>query len=183
MDGLNEYRTVRVAEVLSDFRELQYYITAAPTVPPHNEDYHTEGWAALRQCALDGEHILNCAADVTVPRARGGEEEQVKAELKQVLLDAIARRHEARKIYHRQAAAQRWVEYREQVLQGNRPNSSNRRQLRACDEQLRSELSQITDESIYQELQDTDLSLGRWTAEDPSLRAVQRWVRARPQTI
>ncbi|KAI1167636.1 hypothetical protein F5B18DRAFT_396131 [Nemania serpens] len=182
MDGLNEYRTVRVAEVLSDFRDLQYYITASPTVPSNNEDYHTEGWAALRQCALDGQHILNCAADVTVPRARG-EEEQIKAELIQVLLDAIARRHEARKIFHRQAAAQRWIEYREQVLQGNRPSSANRRQLRACDEQLRSELSQITDESIYQELQDTDISLGRWTAEDPSLRAVQRWVRARPQTI
>ncbi|KAJ8105914.1 hypothetical protein ONZ43_g7239 [Nemania bipapillata] len=83
MDGLNEYRTVRVAEVLSDFRDLQYYITAAPTNPLHDEDYYTEGWAALRQCALDGQHILNCAADVTVPHARGGEEEQVKAELKQ----------------------------------------------------------------------------------------------------
>jgi hypothetical protein len=80
---VNEYRTVRVAEVLSDFRDLQYYITAAPTNPLHDEDYYTEGWAALRQCALDGQHILNCAADVTVPHARGGEEEQVKAELKQ----------------------------------------------------------------------------------------------------
>ncbi|KAF2967635.1 hypothetical protein GQX73_g5925 [Xylaria multiplex] len=182
MDGLNDYRTARVAEVLSDFRTLQYYIAAAPTDPQHTEDYYTEGWAALRQCALDGQHILNCAADVTVPQARG-EEEQAKAELKQVLLDAIARRHEAQKIYLRQAAAQRWIEYREQVLQGHRPSSSNRRQLKACDEQLRSELSQITDESIYQELQASDIGMGRWVAEDPSLRAVQRWVRARPQTV
>ncbi|KAI3342444.1 hypothetical protein F4824DRAFT_446121 [Ustulina deusta] len=183
MDGLNDYRTARVAEVLSDFRTLQYYIAAAPTDPLHTEDYHTEGWAALRQCSLDGQHILNCAADVTVPQTRGGEEEQTKAELKQVLLDAISRRHEAQKIYLRQAAAQRWVEYREQVLQGQRPSTSNRRQLRACDEQLRNELSQITDDSIYHELQASDISMGRWTAEDPSLRAVQRWVRARPQTI
>ncbi|KAI0407724.1 hypothetical protein F4802DRAFT_524887 [Xylaria palmicola] len=183
MDGLNEYRTARVAQVLSDFRTLQYYIAAAPTDPVHSEDYYTEGWAALRQCALDGQHILNCAADVTVPHSRGGEEEQTKAELKQVLLDAIARRHEAQKIYLRQAAAQRWVEYREQVLQGQRPSSSTRRQLRACDEQLRSELSQVTDEAIYQELQASDIAMGRWTAEDPSLRAVQRWVRARPQTV
>ncbi|KAI1171495.1 hypothetical protein F4777DRAFT_50930 [Nemania sp. FL0916] len=183
MDGLNEYRTVRVADVLSDFRDLQYYITSAPTDPLHPEDYHTRGWAALRQCALDGQHILNCAADVTVPDPRGGEEEQMKAELKQVLLDAIARRHEAQKIWLRQAAAQRWVENREQVLQGGRPNSANRSQLRACDEQLRSELSQITDERVYRDYQASDVSLGRWTAEDPSLRAVQRWVRARPQTI
>ncbi|KAI1140532.1 hypothetical protein F5Y05DRAFT_411584 [Hypoxylon sp. FL0543] len=182
MDGLNEYRTARVAEVLSDFRTLQYYIAAAPVDPPNAEDYYTEGWAALRQCAIDGQHILNCAADVTVPRANGGEAEQAKAELKQVLLDAYARRHEAQKIYLRQAAAQRWIEYRESVLQGQRPNSSHRRQLRACDDQLRGELSQITDDAIYQELRTSDMNMGRWTAEDPSLRAVLRWVRARPRT-
>ncbi|KAI2640318.1 hypothetical protein GGS21DRAFT_537990 [Xylaria nigripes] len=181
LTALNEYRTVRVAEVLSDFRTLQYYIAAAPTEPLNTEDYYTEGWAALRQCALDGQHILNCAADVTVPNARD-EVEQAKAELKQVLLDAVARRHEAQKIYLRQAAAQRWVEYREQVLQGQRPSSANRRQLKACDDQLRTELSQITDDVIYQELRTSDMTMGRWTDEDPSLRAVQRWIRARPQT-
>ncbi|KAI1762892.1 hypothetical protein GGR53DRAFT_398819 [Hypoxylon sp. FL1150] len=182
MDGFNDYRTARVAEVLSDFRTLQYYIAAAPVDPPNTDDYYTEGWAALRQCSIDGQHILNCAADVTVPRASGGEEEQSKAELKQILLDSYSRRHEGQKIYLRQAAAQRWIEYREAVLQGLRPTSANRRQLRACDEQLRSELSQITDEAIYQELRTSDMNMRRWTAEDPSLRAVQRWVRARPQT-
>lgn len=54
-----------------------------------------------------------------------------------VLLDAYARRHEAQKIYLRQAAAQRWIEYREQVLQGGRPTSRNQSQLRHYDHQLR----------------------------------------------
>ncbi|KAF3018116.1 hypothetical protein E8E14_007947 [Neopestalotiopsis sp. 37M] len=180
--AVNEYRTARAAEILSDFRTLQYYIAAVPSEPPTAEDYYTEGWAALRQCSLDGQHILNCAADTSVPRSNGGEDEQAKAELQQVTLDAFARRHEAQKIYLRQAAAQRWIEYRGQVLQGGRPTSSNRRQLRACDEQLRNELAQITDEAIYQELRNSDATMGRWTAEDPSLRAVQRWVRSRPQT-
>ncbi|KAH6652897.1 hypothetical protein BKA67DRAFT_536606 [Truncatella angustata] len=183
MDGLNDYRTARVAEILSDFRTLQYYIAAAPSEPPNTEDYYTEGWAALRQCALDGQHILNCAADTSVPETSGGEDEQIKAELKQVTLDAFTRRHEGQKIYLRQAAAQRWLQYREQVLQGGRPSSSNRRQLRACDEQLRNELTQITDEAIYQELRNSDATMGRWTVEDPSLRAVQRWVRSRPPTV
>jgi hypothetical protein len=49
----------------------------------NSEDYYTEGWAALRQCSLDGQHILNCSADVSVPQTSGGEEEQAKAELKQ----------------------------------------------------------------------------------------------------
>ncbi|KAI0885521.1 uncharacterized protein GGS22DRAFT_161135 [Annulohypoxylon maeteangense] len=182
MDGLNQYRTERVADILADFRNLQYYIAAVPSEPENAEDYYTEGWAALRQCAIDGLHILNCAADVTVPQANGGEVEQQRAELKQILLDAFSRRHEGQKIYLRQAAAQRWIEYRNSVLQNQPPNSSHRRHLRACDEQLRGELSRITDEYVYQELQTSDMSMGRWTAEDPSLRSVQRWVRARPQT-
>ncbi|KAI1492518.1 hypothetical protein F5X96DRAFT_370839 [Biscogniauxia mediterranea] len=182
MDGLNEYRRARVAQILYDFRNIQYYIANAPSNPPNNDDYHTRGWAALRQCAIDGQHILDCAADVTVPQSNGGEEEQAKAELRQVLLDAFARRHEAQKIYLRQAAAQQWVELREQVLQGQRPTSAHQRQLRACDDRLRQELAQITDERIYEELRNADINLGSWTAEDPSLRAVQRWLRARPQT-
>lgn len=54
-----------------------------------------------------------------------------------VLLDAFARRHEAQKIYLRQAAAQRWIEYREQILVGGRPNSKNQVLLRQVDNQLR----------------------------------------------
>ncbi|KAJ4302425.1 hypothetical protein N0V88_002569 [Collariella sp. IMI 366227] len=169
----------RVAELLSDFRTLQYYIAAAPCNPDNMDDYYTEGLAALRQCAIDGQFILNCAADVTVPRTSGGPNEQAKAELKQVLLDAYARRHEGQKIYLRQSAAQRWIEYRDQILMGGRPHVGNQAQLQACDQQLRVELANITDEIIYSELQTSDMTMGRWIAEDPSLRAVQRWVRSR----
>jgi hypothetical protein len=80
---VNEYREGRVAEVLSDFRTLQYYIAAAPVNPDNLDDYYTEGWAALRQCELDGQHILNCGADISVPQSSGGPDEQAKAELKQ----------------------------------------------------------------------------------------------------
>ena len=141
--------------MLSDFRTLQYYIAAAPTEPPNMEDYYSEGWAALRQCALDGQHILNCAADTSVPQA-SGPDEQEKAELRQyvqhhnnfmgtrradhdarILLDSFARRHEGQKIYLRQAAAQRWVENRDAVLQGGRPHAGVQSMLRRCDQQLR----------------------------------------------
>jgi len=80
---VNEQRTARVADLLSDFRTLQYYIAEAAVDPQDMDDYYTEGWAALRQCAIDGQHILNCAAETRVPRARGGPEEQEKAELQQ----------------------------------------------------------------------------------------------------
>ncbi|KAG9239663.1 hypothetical protein BJ875DRAFT_86460 [Amylocarpus encephaloides] len=178
-DGLNDQRTVRVADLLSDFRTLQYYIAAAPTEPSHSDDYYCEGWAALRQCSIDGQHILNCAAETRVPRVRGGPDEQAKTELQQVMLDSFSRRHEAQKIYLRQAAAQRWVEWRDSILCGGRPHSGNASQLASCDAQLRIDLAAITDDSIYSDMRSSDYQMGRWTLEDPRLRDVQRWVRAR----
>jgi hypothetical protein len=57
--------------------------------------------------------------------------------LSRVMLDAFARRHEAQKIYLRQGAALRWVEWRDSVLAGERPHGGNANQLDACDVQLR----------------------------------------------
>jgi hypothetical protein len=53
------------------------------------------------------------------------------------LLDAYSRRHEAQKIYLRQEAAQRWIGWRDSVLQGQRPHAGHTDQLAACDAQLR----------------------------------------------
>ena len=133
---VNDYRRARVAELLADFTSLQFYIAAAPVEPPNQEDYYTEGWRALRQCSVDGQHILNTGADTTVPVTKGGQEEQVKAELQQVHLDALARRHQGQKIYLRQAAAQRWIEWRNGILQGKKPSAEHQAALQACDEQL-----------------------------------------------
>lgn len=80
---VNDFRTGRVAEVLSDFHNIQYFIAAAPVDPNHTDDYYTDGWATLRQCHLDGQRILNCGADTSVPEASGGPDEQAKAELRQ----------------------------------------------------------------------------------------------------
>lgn len=71
-----------MAEVLADFQSIQYYIAAAPVDPVNVDDYYTEGWSMLRQCNFDGQRILNCGADTSVPKASGGPDEQVKAELK-----------------------------------------------------------------------------------------------------
>lgn len=72
-----------MAEVLADFRTLQFYISSAPSEPQNAEETYTEGWETLRQCVLDGHHILECAADMRVPVAEGGDLEQTKAELRQ----------------------------------------------------------------------------------------------------
>lgn len=72
-----------MADLISDFHTLQRWIADVPVDPENQDDYHTEGWAALRQCSIDGQHILNCAAETRVPRVRGGPEEQEKAQLQQ----------------------------------------------------------------------------------------------------
>lgn len=83
LPAVNDCRTARVAELLTDFQSLQRHIATAPAEPANLDDYYTEGWAALHECAANGRHILECAADTTVPVAQGGAQEQTKAELKQ----------------------------------------------------------------------------------------------------
>jgi hypothetical protein len=80
---VNEYRLARVAELLCDFTELQYIITSVPVDPDNSEDYLTEGWAAMRQCMIDGQHILDTGADTNVPCESGGSAEQERAVLRQ----------------------------------------------------------------------------------------------------
>lgn len=135
--AVNEERAIRVANLISDFRSLQHHIASISPTPPHPDDYYAEGYSALRQCTLDGQHILNVAADTRVPRARGGSEEQEKAELAQVLLDGYSRRHEAQKIWLRQSAVMRWIGWRASLLMGVRPDGRHAQGLAGCDQTLR----------------------------------------------
>ena len=134
---VNDARATRVADLLSDFRALQHRIASITCDSLHPDDFYTEGYAALRQCSVDGQHVLNVAADTRVPTGRGGQAEQEKAELTQVLLDSFSRRHEAQKICMRQSAAMRWVAWRDGVLLGMRPDPSHVPALVSCDQALR----------------------------------------------
>ncbi|TQV92879.1 hypothetical protein V2A60_003816 [Cordyceps javanica] len=179
MGDLNEYRIHRVAEVLSDFRNLQHCIASINTNAPCQADYFTPAWDLLRQCAADGQFILDCSADVSLPVGRN-EHEQKKLELQHVLLDAYARRHEAQKIYLRQMAAQRCISGRKQITDSSGSlNPSNEVHLRACDVQLQQELQHITDEFVYLDMLSGDQSLGRWTVEDPGLYDIVNWLSTR----
>lgn len=94
-------------------------------------------------------------------------------------LDAYSRRHEARKIYLWQSAARRTIQNREAILQGQRPQQYHMAQLTALDQQLRAELSRITDQGVFDQLRAADYSGGCWIAEDPGLGEVLRWFRDR----
>lgn len=79
---MNEFRIARVAEVLADFRELQHRIASANINAPSQADYFTPAWTLLRQCAADGQFILDCAADISFPVGQN-DQEQKRLELLQ----------------------------------------------------------------------------------------------------
>ena len=83
--AVNEYRIARVAEVLSDFRDLQHCIASGNVSAPCQADHFTPAWTMLRQCVAEGQFILECSADTSYPVGRN-EHEQKKLELQQYVI-------------------------------------------------------------------------------------------------
>ena len=59
---VNDARAMRVAEVMNDFRTLQYHIAQYQAVPPP-EQYHDIGYEALRQCIAEAQAVLSAHYD------------------------------------------------------------------------------------------------------------------------
>ncbi|KAF2841895.1 hypothetical protein M501DRAFT_998098 [Patellaria atrata CBS 101060] len=72
-DGLNEARAMRVAEIISDFRNLQHYI-AQINASPSAEEYYLEGYALLRQCAVEAQSVLAQPFSASAASPRGDSE-------------------------------------------------------------------------------------------------------------
>jgi hypothetical protein len=71
---------MRVAEIMTDFRNLQHYLVQLRTVPTA-EEYYLEGYSLLRQCVSEAQSILQ------TPFAAGsgattGDPEQEKQQLR-----------------------------------------------------------------------------------------------------
>ena len=71
---------MRVAEIMTDFRNLQHYIAQIRTSPTA-EEYYLEGYALVRQCVDEARAILAvpCSASAQPPC---GNHETEKAQLK-----------------------------------------------------------------------------------------------------
>ncbi|KAJ9664258.1 hypothetical protein H2201_005250 [Coniosporium apollinis] len=173
-DGLNDARAMRVAEIMTDFRNLQHYI-AQIRISPTAEEYYLEGYALIRQCVAEGRSILAVPFSASsVPPS--GNPEAEKAQLRSVILDASVRRFKSQRTYLRATAAMRWINARNAVLSG--PRSHGRQaQLQAVDQSLRVELASITDERVEYALRAQDAAQGKWLAEDPSLATIQQMIR------
>jgi len=169
-DGLNNARAMRVAEILNDYRSVQNYI-AAIRASPSAEEYNEDGFVILRQCVVQAQQLL---AQPFNTETGSADAEQIKADLRRIIADAAVRRFKAQKIYLRATAALRWINARNQVLQGQRPHAGHAATLQQIRNTLSLELAAITDARVDATLRQNDTAAGKWLAEDPSLVMIQR---------
>src|SRR4051812_3186277 len=84
------------------------------------------------------------------------------------MLDAYSRRHEAQKIYLRQQAAQRWIGWRDSVLQGQKPHQGHTAQLGQCDSALR-----VVSSKLERMIQDQPLITSRSSQLSQTIQSTQ----------
>lgn len=78
--SVNDARAIRIAEIMSDFRNLQYYLNQL-RVTPTAEEYYLEGYSLLRQCTSEAQSILAAPFSAS-SGAPGGDPEREKQQLR-----------------------------------------------------------------------------------------------------
>lgn len=149
---------MRIAEIISDYRNIQTHIANMRT-SPSAEEYHEECHTILRQSVAAAQTLLAHPFQPPSPGAKGSDDEAIKSQLRQyispifqqasaladsqltpacrVIFDAAIRRFRAQKIYLQATAALRGVSNRSRVLQGQRPTAAHGPALQRISNQLR----------------------------------------------
>lgn len=84
---VNQARAIRVAEIMSDFRDIQHYLVSI-RANPSAQEYYEEGYAVLRQCASEAHALLGQPFDMQAPGPQGSEE-QGMIQLRQSVHDPL----------------------------------------------------------------------------------------------
>ncbi|KAL5121558.1 hypothetical protein ACEQ8H_000630 [Pleosporales sp. CAS-2024a] len=176
-DGLNHARAIRVAEIMSDFRNLQHYLSQL-SASPSAEEYYLEGYSLLRECASEAQAILQTpfAGSSAVST---GDPEQERQQLRAIIADAAVRRFQCQRAYLRANSALRWINRRNAVLRGQRANPSHMAALQQIDATLRSERIAMTDAYVESTLRTQDAAQHKWLNEDPTLAQIQHMLLSR----
>jgi hypothetical protein len=166
-DGFNSARAMRIAEIMNDFRSLQYYI-AGLSVTPRPEDYYLEGYTLLRHCVAEAQALLAQGYEHNSQNPDGDQEAE-KTLLKQVSIDASVRRFRCPRAYMRAIACRRWSDARHSILQGQSPHAGNAQQLQDLNDAVRTDVTAVTDQVVYQTLRDNDQAQEKFLNDDPTL--------------
>ena len=80
---MNEQRAVRIAEIMSDFRNLHYFILQFTASPSHGDEYYLLGFATIRACFESAQVIISAEYDSSLLQTQGQDAEREKAQLQQ----------------------------------------------------------------------------------------------------
>lgn len=153
---VNEARALRVSELTTEYQDIQRCIAHYGADPPESE-YHEIGYATLRQCHTEARALLNANYPLELLHPPSGPGEAEKRQLQRsaiasqdtvvveqcsidsirVIIDASARRFQAQKIYLQATAAMKWINQRNGILHGQKPQNGNLAQLHQTDNTLR----------------------------------------------
>ena len=78
---VNDARAMRVAEIVSDFRNLQHYM-AQIQASPSAEEYYLPGYSLLRACITEAQAVLAAPYTQSSSAGPGGNLEAEKAQLR-----------------------------------------------------------------------------------------------------
>ncbi|CBY01368.1 hypothetical protein LEMA_P001550.1 [Plenodomus lingam JN3] len=134
-DGLNDARAIRIAEIMTDFRNLQHYLVQLRPMPTA-EEYYLEGYSLLRECTTEAQLTLQQPFSGSAGAATG-DPEQERQQLKAIITDAAVRRFQCQRAYLRANAGLRWMNSRNSILRGQKPNASHLGLLQQADATLR----------------------------------------------
>ncbi|CAI9632080.1 hypothetical protein GT037_005775 [Alternaria burnsii] len=176
-DGLNDARAMRVAEIMTDFRNLQHYLVQLRATPTA-EEYYLEGYSLLRQCTSEAQSILQTPFSGSASSGSGNPESE-KQQLRAIITDAAVRRFQCQRAYLRAHAGLRWMNSRNSILRGQKPNASHLGALQQADATMRNELLAISDAYVENTLRAADAAQGKWLNEDPSLAQIQQILMSR----
>jgi hypothetical protein len=156
LEIMNDFRTLHL--------HISSHTTRPQSSPPDTTSYYHNGYVVMRQCKADAEAILAAHynhGDFGTQVGGAGDSEVQKTTMQRsviqtahatapsshhlgnnideqprIILDASTRRFQAHKVYLRAAAATRWVNMRQQILRGEKPNGQHANALRAIDRRL-----------------------------------------------
>ncbi|RMD40884.1 hypothetical protein DV735_g4228, partial [Chaetothyriales sp. CBS 134920] len=148
-DGRNEARAMRVLEIMNDFRTVQHHLESLVGRQESSPPDQESYY-------LDGYVLMR----------------QCETESRAVLAANFNPG-----TYGINTGEVPETEMRSQVLRGSNPNGDNAQALRRIDQNLREELSDITDDHVYSDLRRADRQKGYWLDEDPSLSRILSWTR------
>lgn len=83
----NHARAMRVAEIVSDFRNLQHYMAQIQS-SPSAEEYYLPGYSLLRACITEAQAVLASPYSHGANADPGGDLEAEKAQLRAYVLSS-----------------------------------------------------------------------------------------------